>query len=82
MEKKRTYHEGRMSAEGHKRGAFTPRRNGEMIRYGELASETQRSAGGGRWIWLNPRPEYCTNCGREADTIAERSPVASINKIN
>ena len=38
--------------------------------------------GGGRWSWLNPCPEYCTNCGREADTIAERSPVASINKIN
>lgn len=39
-------------------------------------------AGGGRWSWLNPCPEYCTNCGREADTIAEQSPVASINKIN
>ena len=49
---------------------------------GELESETERSAGGGRWSWLNPCPEFCTNCGREAETIAERSPAASINKIN
>lgn len=50
--------------------------------YGELGSETEWSAAAGRWSWLNPCPEYCTNCGREVDTIAERSPVASINKIN
>ncbi len=49
---------------------------------GELKSETEWSAGGGRWSWLNPCPEHCSNCGREADTIAEQSPVASINKIN
>lgn len=48
----------------------------------ELESEMKWSAGGGRWSWLNSCPEYCTNCGREADTIAERSHVASINKIN
>lgn len=50
--------------------------------YGESGSETEGRAGGGRWSWLNPCPEYCTNCSGEAETIAERSPVASINKIN
>lgn len=49
---------------------------------GELESEMEWSTRVGRWSWLKPCPEYCTNCGREADTIAERSPVASINKIN
>lgn len=70
----------RMSAGRHT--AYSPCRIGEMIPYGESESETEWCAGEGRWSWLNPCPEYCTNCGREADTIAERSPVASINKIN
>lgn len=64
---------------------LTPVRDWRNYSDGELESETEWSAvggGGGRWSWLNPCPEYCTNCGREADTIAERSPVAPINKIN
>lgn len=64
---------------------LTPVRDWRNDSDGELESETEWSAGGGgggRWSWLNPCPEYCTNCGREADTIAERSPVAPINKIN
>lgn len=71
---------GRMSAGRHKRTAHTHGWRNELER--DLESETEWSAGGGRWSWLNPCPEYCTNCGIEADTIAERSPVASINKIN
>lgn len=65
-----------------KRTAYADSPGWENDLDGELESETKWSAGGGRWSQLNPCPEYCTNCGREADTIAERSPVASINKIN
>lgn len=76
-----------MQGGGQERGinlqpTFTLMANRRNKSDGEFESETERSAGGGRWSWLNPCPEYCTNCGREADTIAEQSPVASINKIN
>lgn len=49
---------------------------------GELGSETEGTVREGRWSWLNPCPEYCINCSGEAETKAEQSPVASINKIN